>query len=53
MSDEKETVIKCERCGVEPAREQHVCPFEYAIHDDAETLCNCCYTCDRLCEENI
>lgn len=46
------TTSKCQGCGGEP-QQLHTCPFLSEIHDDHETLCNCCDTCQDGCLEEI
>ena len=36
------------KCG-ELGEENHPCPFAQDIHDDSETLCNCCENCNYEC----
>lgn len=43
----------CQRCRKEPATEPHTCPFAEDIHDDSETLCNCCDDCAHECAMDI
>lgn len=36
-----------------PGRVPHACPYRSEIHDDAESLCNCCEDCTRECAMDI
>lgn len=35
------------------AEELHSCPFKIEIHDDEETLCDCCEDCEHECAMEI
>ena len=50
-AEEEEDEDKC-RCGAE-AEELHPCPFSEEIHNDFDTLCNCCKHCQRECARDI
>ena len=36
-----------------PAAPPHPCPFKQEIHEDNETLCNCCKECQHECAQDI
>ena len=42
---------KC-KCGKD-GLENHSCPFSEEIHDDSETMCNCCDDCRHECAMDI
>ena len=44
--------LLCPRCQTNDAAESHTCPFAVEIHDDSESLCNCCIECERDCADN-
>ena len=54
-ADEKgpEPVEMCGACGVNQAREPHVCPYQSDINDDDETLCDCCDDCTAECAYDV
>lgn len=35
------------------SQEPHTCPYASDIHDDNETLCNCCEACEYECCQDI
>lgn len=39
-------------CNTEE-HEEHTCPFLEEIHDDDESLCNCCLECEYQCAMEI
>ena len=41
--------IKLHTVPIEP----HTCPFSVEIHDDYDTLCNCCEECEYQCAMDI
>jgi hypothetical protein len=41
------------KCGRNPASEPHTCPYAADVHDDEETLCNCCDECTQECADDI
>lgn len=43
----------CEKCQEHPAESMHTCPYASDIHDDRETLCNCCEECTYQCRMDI
>jgi len=43
----------CPTCGVNPAKEDHNCPFKEDINDDYKTKCNCCDSCRHECVQDI
>lgn len=45
---------RCEKCGKNAATlDEHTCPFKSDIHDDNETMCNCCNDCCQECADEI
>lgn len=45
---------KCQRSNCDNnALENHICPFKAEIHEDTQTLCNCCEDCINRCREEI
>lgn len=40
------------KCGL-PGQERHGCPYAEDIHDDFETKCNCCGSCEQECCDDI
>ncbi len=45
---------KCQRSGCNSeALPEHPCPFSEDIHNDSETLCNCCNNCIAECCDEI
>lgn len=44
---------KCQQCGRPVSGEAHTCPYKEDIHDDSETLCNCCDDCAYECAMDI
>lgn len=44
---------KCPHCEKGEYEEDHPCPFKDEIHDDRETLCNCCAECRYQCQMDI
>lgn len=44
---------KCPKCQKNEAQDDHTCPFAGDIHDDHETLCNCCDQCTQDCADDI
>lgn len=42
-------LCRCERVGEDP----HTCPFKREIHEDSESLCNCCSDCTDNCRGSI
>ena len=46
-------------CAYRPEEEQkdaqplHVCPYKSEIHEDDETLCDCCEDCAQECAYDI
>jgi hypothetical protein len=49
VDDEKREACRCGK----PGDELHPCPFAADIHNDSETLCNCCHECERNCADDI
>ena len=47
--EEKTHKTLCESCLHNNACEPHTCPYKSDIHNDNETLCNCCDECEREC----
>jgi hypothetical protein len=45
-------IEKC-KCGKNDCEDEHPCPFLSDIHDDEETLCNCCGDCQHECAMDI
>lgn len=43
----------CEHCHKNDAEADHTCPYAADIHDDYETLCNCCEDCQYECAQDI
>lgn len=43
----------CERCGSDGIGGLHTCPYKVEIHNDEETLCNCCAFCQDECLGDI
>ena len=39
----------CEGCSKERGEPLHTCPFAEDIHQDSNTLCNCCEDCQHGC----
>ena len=35
------------------AQEPHTCPFASEIHNDNETLCECCTDCEHECAMDV
>jgi len=52
-SIEAELEHKCQSCKKNEADDFHPCPFSEEIHEDYETLCNCCDSCATECARNI
>lgn len=56
-------ISQCETCvrlqkiwgdrHIHAAEEPHTCPYREDIHNDSETLCNCCEDCTQSCAEDI
>lgn len=44
---------KCEHCNRNDAEPMHICPFLDDIHNDSETLCNCCDHCTHECAMDV
>lgn len=44
---------KCPRCDKNTAEPPHVCPFAEDVHNDSETLCDCCDDCTNECAWDI
>ncbi len=44
---------KCCRCKENPECELHTCPYSVEIHDDSESMCNCCSKCTQDCADDI
>lgn len=44
---------KCKRCGTKVSRERHTCPYQSDMHNDKESLCNCCSNCYDNCAGDI
>ena len=42
-------LCKCGNVGLE----KHTCPFSAEIHDDYDTLCNCCSDCAHECAMDV
>jgi hypothetical protein len=51
MKKEVEKVIGCNCAGA--TEDLHTCPFKTEIHDDHETLCDCCDYCQEQCRYEI
>jgi len=51
--DDNEEPGTCPRCHEGEAQESHACPFKRELHDDEETLCNCCKDCEHQCCQDI
>jgi len=45
------TFGKC-KCGKVGA-EEHQCPYDADIHNDPDSMCNCCKECTRNCSDDI
>lgn len=43
----------CCNCDKNDALEDHECPFKVEIHDDEDTLCNCCEECMYECAMDV
>jgi hypothetical protein len=43
----------CEKCNVNEAQEEHICPYKAEINDDTETLCTCCEERKQECADDI
>lgn len=43
----------CSSCKKRPATDPHPCPFKEDIHNDGETLCDCCDECAHECSMDI
>ena len=43
----------CQNCEVNAAELLHPCPYKSDVHDDEETLCNCCKECTHECAEDV
>ena len=41
----------CTHKGI--AQAPHTCPFAEEIHNDSQTLCNCCEFCMQSCADDI
>jgi hypothetical protein len=44
---------KCQICNNNTGEELHTCPYSEDIHDDSESLCNCCGDCEYQCAMDI
>lgn len=40
-------------CWVNPKKAPHTCPFLSDVHEDRETLCDCCDFCEEVCADEI
>ena len=40
---------KCSSCSKNDAKSLHACPFAEDVHNDRQSLCNCCDNCVREC----
>ena len=53
LEDATEEENLCQHeCG-NASEEEHTCPFREDIHNDSETLCNCCDDCSYECARDI
>lgn len=43
----------CPTCGKNVANEPKICPYNYEIYNDDETLCTCCDECRQDCIDDI
>jgi hypothetical protein len=43
----------CTNCKDKSSEPLHICPYKSDIHEDNETLCNCCNSCTRECLDDI
>ncbi len=43
----------CEKCGINEAQDDHLCPYSEDIDDDHDTECNCCEECEQNCADSI
>ena len=43
----------CPKCKIGTAIEDHTCPYAEDIHDDCESLCDCCENCIHECAMDI
>lgn len=46
-------VDACGNCKERPAEPPHTCTLRYELHNDDETLCDCCDNCARECAEDV
>lgn len=49
----EQLVVLCQKCNINSAEEPHTCPYKKDIHNDQETLCNCCESCQDECADDI
>lgn len=45
--------MKCSNCGAEWDGEKHTCPYAEDIHNDSDTMCDCCPSCEHNCAMDI
>ena len=53
MTEENEAFNICCKCRTIDSTEEHTCPYKTEIHDDFETMCNCCTDCTRECADDV
>ena len=44
---------RCHKCDTNTGQDWHICPFAAEIHDDYDTMCNCCDQCSHDCADDI
>lgn len=44
---------RCSRCKIAASESPHPCPFASEIHDDDQSLCDCCDECTHQCAMDI
>ena len=46
-------VEMCERCGENPAKPVHSCPYSDELDPGSESSCNCCDDCFGHCADDV
>lgn len=49
----KDTEDKVDKCTCADGGDEHTCPYAEEIHNDYESLCNCCDYCQQQCAWDI
>lgn len=54
-NEEKKPAEKkmCSKCGENPAKKPHACPYAVEIKGDHKTRCTCCDACRDRCRADI